>query len=809
MKFLNKRLFVIFTALALFFSSGAVFALPKEDGKAENRVAVIVEVEGDAVLAAKNASKLGAKEFLKTGEAKNLEKKARATQSSVLASVSGALGEEPDVTYTYTHVLNGFAMLVDADKVASLYALPNVKKVYVFKDEAYTASPEEQEVEAEAELFESEQTGDETPENSEEKPYIIKGSEYMDIQYMHDNGYTGKGTVIAVIDSCLDPTHEMFSAPVANPRLSRNDIAEILQRETLSVSATNAGRLSVSRVYRSEKIPFLFNYYTLSSDALAYNSDHGLHVAGIAAGNNGIDFQGKKFIGTAPDAQILFMATACDNDHGLDSPSIIAAMEDAVILGADVINCSLTASTALSEEPKVKAANAARSAGIMVANAAGNSGRGDNILYVSAEQIDYNMMVSLNDISAGTSVANADGHYTIVTFKKFTVAGKEIYYNRVFNETDFNEIFGTETDFEYVYANEARESDFENLNAEGKLVFANQYGIPFNEKVTNAYNAGAAGIFIIYGETPDVATGINPAWRFFPVGVTGAGTEEVILEAEEKKLRFNKDGMKIWQKNGALSMDSYSSWGLNAKMELKPEISATGENIYSASFDNGYVLHSGTSMATPFYAGASALMFEYMAANPDLYAPFGNRATLAENLLMSTANIVMENEQEGIPYSPRKQGAGILNVKKAVKTPVFLLGDELEADGYVFRKSKISLREIALDGEDSFKFSFTARNMTDADVTYDEIGMYVTTDSADEKGMIKGARPLYFTSDLPDSFTVPAFSSADLTVKVTLDKDELEENLDVFVNGFYIDGFVTLKNTFDEENIPDLSIPFT
>ena len=75
--------------------------------------------------------------------------------------------------------------------------------------------------------------------------------------------------------------------------------------------------------------------------------------------------------------------------------------------------------------------------------------------------------------------------------------------------------------------------------------------------------------------------------------------------------------------------------------------------------------------------------------------------------------------------------------------------------------------------------------------------------------MIKGARPLYFTSDLPDSFTVPASSSVDLTVKVTLDKDELEENLDVFVNGFYIDGFVTLKNTFDEENIPDLSIPFT
>ncbi|MBR4978946.1 MAG: Fn3-like domain-containing protein, partial [Clostridia bacterium] len=86
--------------------------------------------------------------------------------------------------------------------------------------------------------------------------------------------------------------------------------------------------------------------------------------------------------------------------------------------------------------------------------------------------------------------------------------------------------------------------------------------------------------------------------------------------------------------------------------------------------------------------------------------------------------------------------------------------------------------------------------------------MCVITDGADENGIIADdMKKLTFTSDLPDFLTVPASSSVDITVKVTLDKDELEENQKVFVNGFYIDGFVFLEDT--SLVFPDLSIPFT
>ncbi|MBR4978944.1 MAG: protease inhibitor I9 family protein, partial [Clostridia bacterium] len=200
MKHFRTRLFVILTTLALMISFGAVSASPNPSEKTDERVTVIVEVEGDAVLAAKNASKLGAKEFLKTSEAEKIENKARSVQASVFSEAQAALGEEINVIFTYTHVLNGFAMEIDADKVASLYALPNVKKVYVQKSNARFASPEKSEVEAEFTLTESTES-EGNSEESEKPVRIVNGGTAMNIQYMHENGYTGKGMVIAVVDA--------------------------------------------------------------------------------------------------------------------------------------------------------------------------------------------------------------------------------------------------------------------------------------------------------------------------------------------------------------------------------------------------------------------------------------------------------------------------------------------------------------------------------------------------------------------------------------------------------------------------------
>jgi len=57
-------------------------------------------------------------------------------------------------------------------------------------------------------------------------------------------------------------------------------------------------------------------------------------------------------------------------------------------------------------------------------------------------------------------------------------------------------------------------------------------------------------------------------------------------------------------------MATFSSRGPNSQGQLKPDVSAPGQNIVSCgTSDNNYVTMSGTSMATPHTAGCAALLW--------------------------------------------------------------------------------------------------------------------------------------------------------------------------------------------------------
>ncbi len=151
----------------------------------------------------------------------------------------------------------------------------------------------------------------------------------MGAEGLREKGWTGDGTVIAVLDSGLNTGHEVFSdaSLVRSPAISREDTAAFAAR------GRTAGR------YVSARIPFVYDYYSRDTD-VSTREGHGTHVAALAAGYSG---EGSAaFQGAAPGAQILGMKIFPDNaGGGTDDAVILRALEDAWNLGADVVNISV------------------------------------------------------------------------------------------------------------------------------------------------------------------------------------------------------------------------------------------------------------------------------------------------------------------------------------------------------------------------------------------------------------------------------------------------------------------------------------
>ena len=74
-----------------------------------------------------------------------------------------------------------------------------------------------------------------------------------------------------------------------------------------------------------------------------YGNDHGTHVAGITAGKT-VDADGSvTFAGQSPEAQLAIFKVFSDSTYGASTDTILAALNDALLLDVDVINMSLGA----------------------------------------------------------------------------------------------------------------------------------------------------------------------------------------------------------------------------------------------------------------------------------------------------------------------------------------------------------------------------------------------------------------------------------------------------------------------------------
>jgi subtilisin family serine protease len=179
----------------------------------------------------------------------------------------------------------------------------------------------------------------------------------------------GEGMKIGIIDDGIDQTHPFFSPsgfamPAGFPKGNR---------------AYTTAKVIVARSFPP---PDLHNRYgKLPFDPSPGGSEHGTHVAGIAAGDHGTTAPGPngpvQVSGIAPLAYLgnYRVLTIPTDQVGLDgnSPEIVAGIEAAVRDGMNVINLSLgEPDMTPSRDIVVQALNGAAQVGVVPVVAAGN-----------------------------------------------------------------------------------------------------------------------------------------------------------------------------------------------------------------------------------------------------------------------------------------------------------------------------------------------------------------------------------------------------------------------------------------------------
>lgn len=111
-------------------------------------------------------------------------------------------------------------------------------------------------------------------------------------------------------------------------------------------------------------------------------------------------------------------------------------------------------------------------------------------------------------------------------------------------------------------------------------------------------------------------------------------------------------------------MDSFSAWGPTPDFNLKPDVSAPGQHIAVLDENNRFTTNTGTSFSSPYIAGAAALIMQKLKqTQPNLTgADLVNAVKVA---LMNSASPMNDDHYSGELISPRRQGAGQVNVTNA------------------------------------------------------------------------------------------------------------------------------------------------
>ena len=621
----------------------------------------------------------------------------------------------------------------------------------------------------------------------------------------------GAGKVIAVIDTGVDMTHPAFTGAMPdNVALSEDQVQAL-------VPHLGAGK---SGQYMSEKFPFAYDYADDDVDAAPREGGsgfHGTHVAGIAAGN------ADKIVGTAPDAQIIVGKVTRSEDDALLDSALLAALDDMVVLRPDVINLSLGWTAGMDNEADSvydTVYKKLQEEGITVNAAAGNAfstGYGNNsgkgLPYASDP--DTSVMdepATYPSVVAVGSVENA------LIRNAFTAAGMDIGYQRSRGMNGEKVAYFSDLPagtYEYVDAGFASEEDVAALKEKfpnglsGKIALVSRGKMTYQKKVENLYDLHPAGVLVYNNVSVGSLIIMNLTTQDVPAAFISQADGQAMLAAADHHLTIAEG--QVLPQSTTYEASEFSSWGVSPDLRLKPEIAAPGGNVFSAIPNGAYEQTSGTSMATPQMAGISAIVLQRVQSDP-MFASMSARqkADVVQNLIMGTARPLTDAAQtSGALYSPRKQGAGLVDALAATTSSVYPT---------VVGAAEPSRPKADLgDGTKGWHFDVTLHNLGAAPATYElssqalsEIvdGGFFTEHSSDWRG--RGVEVTYSgaasASAEGATVTVPASGEATIGVDIVPGSEFASYVADNTPNGTFLDGFVRFASKTASQ--PDLAVPY-
>lgn len=505
---------------------------------------------------------------------------------------------------------------------------------------------------------------------------------------------------------------------------------------------------------------------------------HGSHTAGTAAGNSGVrakveDRNFGRISGMAPAAAIavykVLWESSDDDYDGGSTVDIVAAIDDAVADGVDIINYSIGGGVEPNAaEPTLMAFEGAAEAGIFTATSASNAGPDAETVekavpwmtsVAAATHTNFENTVVLGN---GRKFVGASISSTAVPSSPLVDSASAAPDGATEAEVDDAALCGPET--------------LDDGKVEGAIVVCTRGEYDRVAKSEEVARAGGVGM-ILANPTPN---SLDADFHSVPTVHVDEVAAEKIWDyidtySEEAPTAAIKLGNLTKKQTPVPQVAGFSGRGPASMVEgdmIKPDIAAPGVSVLAAvappsNSDRDFDLYSGTSMASPHIAGLAAFM---VGERPRM------TAMKVKSAMMTTAKDLFGPDGE-LLADPFAQGAGHVVPKRMFNPGLYVVSDKADWLGF-----------LTGQGFDTGIRAIEAKDVNQPSMAEGE-----------------AAGPVTFTRELTAGMAgrwkvdvdVPGFS-VDHTRKIVTDRKGDVEDLEVTFQrttatfGEYSTGFVTL-----------------